>query len=63
MNQRKHRLLNELLILFVFIVVIYSIITAFCPVKNVDYVRQSFKYENKMKMKTNDVKQVGYKVK
>lgn len=58
MDRKKHKLLNGLLIFMFFIIIIYSIITAYCPVQNKHYSRQSFKYEKKMKMKTNDDEQV-----
>jgi len=58
MDRRIHHLLNELLILMLFIIVIYSIFTAYCPVKNKFYSSKSYKYEEKIKTETNNDEQV-----
>ncbi|XP_022166630.1 glycoprotein 3-alpha-L-fucosyltransferase A-like [Myzus persicae] len=57
-DRRIHQLLNGLLILMLFIIVIYSIFTAYCPVKNGYYSKKSFKYEKKIKTQTNDDEQI-----
>jgi len=59
-NRRIYHLLNELLIFILFIIVVYSIFTAYFPVKNRRYSTQSYKYETKMITQTNHDKQVGY---
>ncbi|XP_003242420.1 glycoprotein 3-alpha-L-fucosyltransferase A-like [Acyrthosiphon pisum] len=58
MDRRIHHLLNDLLILMLFIIVIYSIFTAYCPVKNKLYSRKSYKYEKKIKTQTNNDEQI-----
>jgi len=59
-DRRIYHLLNKLLILILFIIVVYSIFTAYCPVKNLHYSIQSHKYETKMKThQTNHHEQVG----
>ncbi|XP_026804497.1 glycoprotein 3-alpha-L-fucosyltransferase A-like [Rhopalosiphum maidis] len=53
MYQRIHHLLNGLLILMLFIIVVYGIITAFCPFKNRHCSTQPYKYETKLITQTN----------
>lgn len=59
MDRRIHKLLYELLILMLFIIVICSIFTAFCPDKNIYYLRETYKYEKKIKTETNNDEQVS----
>jgi len=58
-DRRIHQLLNGSLMLMLFIIVIFSLFTAYCPVKNTYYSKKSYKYEKKIKTETNDDKQVG----
>ncbi|CAH1723483.1 unnamed protein product [Aphis gossypii] len=57
-NRRIYHLLNELLIFILFIIVVYSIFTAYFPVKNRHYSTQSYKYETKMITQTNHDEQI-----
>lgn len=59
MNRRIHHLLKNLLIFILFIIVIYSIFTAYYPIKDRFYSRKSYKYEKKIKTQTNNDEQVN----
>ncbi|CAI6362726.1 unnamed protein product [Macrosiphum euphorbiae] len=58
MDRRIHHLLNELIIFMLIIIVIYSIFTAYCPVKNRFHSNKSYKHEKKIKTQTNNDEQI-----